>query len=117
MTTIFQRVNDALATLSPAIPFGMDTFKQAGSSALPSQYITYQLIDGFPAAHADNAEIMRGYRVQVNIMSDTGLAVLPDVNAVMLAAGFTKGPERPLPKNESTGHYVLAKDYFYLEVL
>ncbi|MBP8030079.1 MAG: hypothetical protein KAY78_02820 [Pseudomonadales bacterium] len=117
MATIFQRANDALAALSPAIPFAMDTFKQVGSAALPSQYITYQLISGVPEAHADNAETMRSYRVQVNIMSDTGLAVLPDVNAVMLAAGFTKGPERSLPKNESTGHYVLAKDYFYLEVL
>ncbi len=117
MTTIFQRVNDALATLSPAIPFGMDTYQQTGSSALPSQYITYQLVNGVPAQHADNAETERGYRVQVNIMSTTGLAVLPDVNTVMVAAGFTKGPERPLPKNDATGHYVLAKDYFYLENL
>lgn len=117
MATIFQRVNDALATLSPAIPFGMDTFLQVGASALPSQYITYQLIDGVPEAHADNVETMRTYRVQVNIMSDTGLAVLPDVNAVMLAAGFTKGPERPLPKDDASSHYVLAKDYFYLETL
>lgn len=117
MATIFQRVNDALATLSPTIPFAMGTYEQVGSSTLPSQYITYQLIDGFPEAHADNAETMRTYRVQVNIMSDTGLAVLPDVNTAMLAAGFTKGPERTLPKDESTGHYVLAKDYFYLEVL
>jgi hypothetical protein len=117
MATIFQRVNDALATLSPAIPFGMDIFKQVGSAALPSQYITYQLLSGVAEDHADNQETMRTYRVQVNIMSDTGLAVLPDVNTAMLAAGFTKGPERALPKDESTGHYVLAKDYFYLEVL
>lgn len=117
MTTIFQRVNDALATLSPAIPFGMDTFLQAGSAALPSQYITYQLISGVPEEHADNAETKRTYRVQVNIMSDTGLDVLPNVNAAMTTAGFTKGPERQLPKDDASGHYVLAKDFFYLEDL
>lgn len=115
MTTIFQRVNDALATLSPAIPFGMDTFKQTGGAELPSQYITYQLITGVAQQHADNLEVSRTYRVQVNIMSTSGLAVLPDVNTVMVTAGFTKGPERELPKDNATGHYVLAKDFFYLE--
>lgn len=117
MTTIFQRVNDALVTLSPAIPFGMDTLLQTGNSSLPSQYITYQLISGVAEEHADNVETKRTYRVQVNIMSTSGLDVLPNVNAAMLAAGFTKGPERQLPKDDATGHYVLAKDFFYLEDL
>jgi len=117
MTTIFQRVNDALATLSPAIPFGMDTLLQTGSAALPSQYITYFEVTDVPTQHADNAETARTYRIQINIMSTSGLAVLPDVSAVMLAAGFKKGPGRELPKNEATGHYVLAKDFFYLEDL
>ena len=117
MTTIYQRVNDALATLSPAIPFGMEVFKQAGSTALPSQYITYQLVSGVGEEHADNQEKSRTYRVQVNILSTTGLDSLPNVNAAMVAAGFTKGPERSLPKDNATGHYILAKDFFYLDVL
>lgn len=116
MPTIFQRVNDALETLSPEIPFAMEVFLQTGNAALPDQYITYQLISGVPEEHFDNAETMRTYRVQVNIMSKAGLASLPDVNAVMLAAGFTKGPERTLPKDQESGHYVLAKDFFYLEI-
>ena len=117
MTTIFQRVNDALATLSPAVPFGMDVFEQVGSTGLPAQFITYQLIDGTAQEHADNAETMRTYRVQVNIMSTAGLAVLPNVNVAMIAAGFSLGPERQLPKDLGTGHFILAKDYFYLENL
>jgi len=117
MTSIFQRVNDALATISPSILSAMEVFEQAGSASLPAQYITYQLIDGSPAAHADNTETMRTYRVQVNIMSTSGLAVLPNVDGAMLSAGFTQGPERPLPKDQDTGHYILSKDYYYLEAL
>lgn len=117
MTSIFSRVNDALATLSPAIPFEMDTFQVLDNTSLPDVYITYVLISGVPQDHADNAEIARTYRVQVNICSVSGLDSLPDVNAAMIAAGFTKGPERPLPKDQDTGHFILAKDFFYLEVL
>lgn len=117
MTSIFKRVADALATLSPAIPFEMDTFQTANNAALPDVYITYSVISGVPQDHADNAEITRTYRVQVNICSVTGLDSLPDVNTVMTTAGFTKGPERSLPKDQDTGHFILAKDYFYLEVL
>lgn len=114
MTTIFERVEDALTTLSP-VPFGMDVFLQTGGAALPATYITYFLVDGTPEAHADNAETMRTYRVQVNIMSTSGLASLPDVDAAMLGQGFTRGPERALPKDRESGHYILAKDYFYLD--
>jgi len=110
MTTIFERVGDALTTLSPAVPFAMDVF----IGDLPDTFITYSLITGVPDQHADNAETIRSYRVQINIMDVTGLAVLPDVDTAMLAAGFKKGPERALPKDQDTSHYGLAKDYFYL---
>jgi len=117
MPTIFERVNTALDSLSPAVPFAMEIYQQTGSAALPTQYITYQLITGTPQAHADNSETHRAYRVQVNLMSASGLVSLPDVNTAMLTQGFTKGPERQLPKDQQTGHYILAKDFFYLEEL
>lgn len=113
MTNIFTRTNDALATLSPAIPFAMDTYLSTGE--WPDTFIVYTLISGTPEDHADNVEIVRSYRVQVSIMSRNGLASLPDVDSAMIAAGFMKGPERALPKDKDTSHYGLAKDYFYTE--
>jgi aminoglycoside phosphotransferase (APT) family kinase protein len=113
MTTIFELVKTALDTLSPAVPYGMGTYLCDGK--LPDQYITYSLIDGVSAQHADDAETQRGYRVQISIFDRAGLAALPDVDAAMLAADFTKGPERQLDREEESGHYGLAKDYFYLE--
>jgi hypothetical protein len=110
-TSIFKRIDDALETLSPAVAYAMAPYL----GTLPDTFITYQLIDGVPEQSADNVEKLRGYRVQVNICSKSGLDTLPDVNTAMTAAGFKKGPERPLPKAQDTGHFILAKDYFYLE--
>ena len=110
MTTVFEQVEDALDTLS--IPYGMDTY--LSSAELPNQYMAYSLIDGVPSQHADDAETQRTYRVQVSIYDRNGLANLPDVDTAMLAAGFTKGPERQLPRDNESGHYGLAKDYFKL---
>jgi hypothetical protein len=95
----------------------MEIFEQVGSAALPAQYITYQLISGDPQSYADNAEIARAYRVQVDIMSISGLAVLPDVSVAMTNAGFSLGPERVLPKDQTAGHFILSKDFYYLEIL
>lgn len=113
MTTIFERVTTALNTLSPAVPFSLAPYKSTG--VLPDQYLTYQLITGTPEDHADNTEIARSYLVQVTIWSKTGLVSLPDVNTAMLAAGFQKSIERPLPQDRESGHWGLAKDYVYLE--
>ena len=113
MPTIFSITNDALATLSPAVPFAMDEL----IGTLPDVYIVYTLISGPPEQHADNEEIARSYRMQLSIMDKNGLyACLPAVDTAMRSAGFTKGPVRGLPKDSTTSHYGLAKDYFYLEV-
>jgi len=109
MSNIFEITNNALAALSPAVPFAMDDL----IGSLPDTYIVYKVIDGVGTDHADNLEIARAYRVQVSIMSKVGLASLPNVDGVMVAAGFTRGPERQLPKDSTTSHYGLAKDYFY----
>jgi hypothetical protein len=113
MTTIFERVKSALDTLSPAVPFASAPYESL--SALPDLYITYQLIDGGSQQHADDAETMRSYLVQISIFSRAGLVNLPNVNAAMLAAGFEKSRERQLQKDQETGHHGLAKDYIYLE--
>jgi len=117
MTTIFERVATALGTLSPAIPFGLDDYLTSSGGELPDTFISFYLVDGTGAQHADNSETLREYTVQVSIFARAGLVSLPNVDAAMLAAGFTKGPERQLPRDATTRHFGLAKDYNYLEDL
>lgn len=112
MTTIFERVETALGTISPAVPFAMAPYE----GALPDLYIVHQLLPSPPIDYADNVEIAREYRLQVTIWSRGGLASIPNVDAAMLAAGFQKGSMRQLPKDPQTHHYGLATDYIYLEV-
>jgi hypothetical protein len=111
MTTIFERVETALATISPAVPFALAPYK----GALPDMYIVHQLINSSPEEHADNAEAERSYSVQLSIYSIAGLASLPDVDTAMIAAGFQVGNFRQIPQDLQTGHYGLAKDYVYFE--
>jgi hypothetical protein len=115
MTTIFEITTTALSSLSPTVPFALGAYKTVNGADLPDVYIAYSLIDGSGAQHADDAETLREYLVQVSIFSRSGLASLPDVDSAMTGEGFTKGPERQLPTNEQTRHFGLAKDYlFYL---
>ena len=107
MSTIFERVDDARAAISPAVDYAMAPYK----GTLPDQFVTYQLIDGSPEQHADDAETERAYLVQVSIWSKTGLASIPNVDTAMLAAGFKKRSERQLPQDQNTGHYGLAKEF------
>lgn len=111
MTTIFEHVETALGTIDPAVPFALAPYK---GNPLPDVYIAHQMIVGTPEQSADDAETERAYFVQVSIFSRTGLVGLPDVDAAMTAAGFTKGPERQLPQDPQTGHYGLAKEYIYV---
>jgi hypothetical protein len=113
MTSIFKRVDDAMETLSPTVAYALAPYL----GTLPDTFITYQLIDGTPEQNADNAETLRVYRVQVSICSKSGLDSLPNVDTAMTAAGFEKSTERQLPKAEDSGHYILAKDYVYVESL
>ena len=111
MTTIFERVEAALGTISPAVSFALAPYK----GALPDTYIVHQLIDSSPEEHADDAEAERSYLVQISIYSKAGLASLPDVDTAMTAAGFQVGSVRQLPQDQQTFHYGLAKDYTYFE--
>ena len=111
MTTIFERVNTALNTISPAVAHSLAPYKS--STTLPDQFLTYQLIDDSPDQYADDAETERSYLIQVSVFSRAGLVSLPDVDTAMLAAGFYKGRERQLPQDPQTGHYGLAKEYIF----
>ena len=113
MTTIFERVSTALATLSPAIPFALAPYKSTG--ALPDTFIAYQLIGSPQEQSADDAETMRSYSVQVTIWSKSGLVSIPNVDGVMVTAGFQKGDQRQIPQDPETGHFGLAKEFVYLE--
>lgn len=114
MTTIFERVKTALDTLSPAIPYALGQYITSSGGELPDTFITYIEVSGVPEQHADNAETYCTYRVQVSIYARAGLVSLPNVDTAMLAAGFTKGPERQLPYDKETRHFGLAKDYYYM---
>jgi len=107
--TIFEKVSAALATLNPAVPFGMDVF----IGSLPETYIVYFLVTDNPELHADNAETNRSHHIQISIYSHGGLVSLPDVDTAMLAAGFQKGQRLKLPYSADTQHYGIAIDYFY----
>ena len=113
MTTIFERVKTALDTLAP-VPNAMDIFLTT-SGDLPDTFLVYKLVVGNGALHLDDQEAARESLMQVSIFNRSGLAVLPNVNAAMLAAGFTLGSERPLPKDPQSGHYHLVKEYHYYE--
>jgi hypothetical protein len=115
VTTIYQRVRDALGTLNPVVPFALKPYLTANGTPLPDTFIDFQLIDSAPEQHADNAETERSYQVQVSVWDTTGLAALPNVDGVMSAAGFKKSDQRQLTKDPGTGHYGLATDYIYLE--
>lgn len=113
MTAIFTLTATALATLTP-VPYALGQYIKADGADLPDTYLVYTEVSGVPQQHADNAESLRTYRMQVSIYARAGLGSLPDVDAAMLAQGFTKGPERQLPYDKETRHFGLAKDYFHL---
>ncbi len=111
MTTIFERVETALGTISPAVPFAMAPYE----GTLPDQFIVHQLLPSSAEEHSDNRETARSYTIQVTIWSKSGLVAIPDVDTAMTAAGFHKSDERQVPKEQSSGHYGLAKDFVYLD--
>lgn len=104
----------ALATLAP-IPVSADQKLIASGASLPDEFITYFLPTSTPEAHADDAEVMRSYTIQVSYFNRAGLGSVPDIDGAMVAAGFSRGPQRGIPYDQVTGHYGLALDYNYFE--
>lgn len=111
MTTIFERVEIALGTISPAINYALAPYK----GTLPDAFVTHQLIASPAEQHADNAETERSYSVQLSLWDKAGVPSTTSVDAAMLVAGFQKGDVRQLPQDPQTHHYGLAVEYVYFE--
>jgi hypothetical protein len=113
VTTIWERTEDALAGISQ--PKAANFYQAATGAELPDTFLVYFLVSSLPEQHADDDEVMRSWRMQISIYSRSGLAGLPDTDTPMLAAGFTRGPQRELPYNQMTRHFGLALEYIYLD--
>lgn len=111
MTTIFERVESALGTISPAVSFASAPYK----GTLPDAYITHQLINSPAEQHADNEETERSYTIQINFWDKANIPSTASVDAAMKAADFHKGDVRQLPQDPQTHHYGLAVEYVYFE--
>lgn len=111
MTTIFQRVETALGTISPAVSFASAPYK----GDLPNAYITHQLTTSPAEQHADNEETERSYTIQLSLYDKAGIPSTTKADAAMKAAGFQKGDVRQLPQDPKTHHYGLAVEYVYFE--
>lgn len=114
MTTIFEIVDDALASLDPAVSYAWDQYLVGSDESLPDLYLVPSLVDSPPVQHADNEETERMYRIQVSAYQRDGLLNLPDVDGAMKAKGFMKSNVVRLPRDPDTGHFGLATDYTIL---
>lgn len=113
--TIWERVEAALETLSPAVPFAANVYVVGSGAQLPDLYLVYFLVSSPVEQRADDAETQRSYRVQVTHYSRAGLAGLPDVKTAMVAAGFVTSNKREIPYDRTTRHYGLAEEYVFVE--
>lgn len=112
-TSIWARVLSALTGLS--VPKAESVYIAATSADLPDEYLVYFLISDPPELHADNVEKSKSYHVQISYFNRSGLAGMPDINAAMVSAGFTRDAGRELPYNELTRHYGLVLEFWYYE--
>lgn len=113
MSTIWEKVTTALAGIST--PKAAGVYIPANGAELPDSFITYQVVSNPPEQHADNAETMQSYRVQVTYYDRDGLAGMPDIKGAMAAAGFMRAGGYELPYDTTTRHFGLVMDFFLLE--
>jgi len=109
---IFERTKTALSVFAP-IPVVMDRY--LSNASLPDVYIVYDFITSNPDLHLDDQESGRSNLVQVTVFSRSGLSDLPDIDAAMVAAGFTKSAKRQVDVDAQSSHYGLAQDYYFYE--
>jgi len=110
---IWERVEAALSGLG--VDMAANQFMTDSPDDLPDEFIVYQMISDPPEQHADDAETLRVYRVEVSYYSRSGFSGMPDIEAAMLAAGFRRAPAREVPYSPETRHYGLAMDFNYLD--
>ncbi len=113
MTTIYDRISDALEPLNVLAFFDKDT--PATGEKLPDVFIKYSVPSSTPTQHADDEETTREFMVLVSTYQKGTLLNLPDVPGAMKAAGFTRGDDTQIPFNPDTGHYGLVMEFYYQE--
>jgi hypothetical protein len=111
--TIWERVATALASIG--VPCKADKYLPESGGALPDAFIVYSLVSSTPTQHADDAENLRMYRVQVSYFDKSGMVAMPGIKTAMVAAGFTASNATTIPYSEQTGHHGLALEYLYQE--
>jgi hypothetical protein len=116
MATVWELAQTALTTLGLPVSAG-DYLADTPGGDLPDTYLVHFVVDVSPVQHADNAEQIRGWLVQVSVYRRAGLAGLPDVIGVMTAAGFTFVAGRQLDYDIETRHYGIAFDFELTEDL
>jgi hypothetical protein len=114
MSSIWEKAAAALATLTP-LPVSEGQKLVASGAELPDAFATFFLVTSASVLDADDVEKLRIYTIQVSYFNRAGLAAVPDIAGAMVAAGFTRGPEREIPYDQVTRHYGLAADYNYFE--
>lgn len=113
--SIWERTATALGNLSPAVPYAGNVYPTNTGTPLPDTFIVYFLVTSPPEQHADDAEVHRSYTMQVSVFSRAGLVGLPDVDTVMVAAGFRRAGWRELAYDRVTRHFGVAKDFVFVE--
>jgi hypothetical protein len=114
MMNIWATTATALGTLA-GLAIAPNRMIVATSANLPDAFAVYQVISDPPAQHADDAEVLRRYRVQVNYFARAGLGTMPDIDGAMRGAGFTRIGGRELPYNQETRHYGYSMDFHFLD--
>jgi len=112
MASIWEITEDALDGLGVAL--AANVMVMPTGTALPDEFIVFQLISSPPAQAANDVETLRRYRMQVSYYNRAGLISMPAIEAAMVTAGFTKSVYRELPYNQLTRHYGLAMEFLYL---
>lgn len=116
MATVWELAQTALNTLGLPVSAG-DYLADTPGGDLPDTYLVHFVVDVSPVQHADNAETIRGWLVQVSIYRRAGLVGLPDVIGAMTAAGFTFVAGRQLDYDIETRHFGIAFDFELTEDL
>jgi len=112
-TTIWARTLAALTGLG--LPLAQNQMVMETGETLPDEYLVYTLITAPPVQFADDDITVRSYTMQVGYYTRDDLSEMPDIEAVMKAAGFMPGPFRELPFSQESQHNGLALDYTYTE--
>jgi hypothetical protein len=116
MATVWELAQTALNTLGLPV-YASSYVADTPGGDFPDTYLVHSVVDVSPVQHADNAEQIRGWLVQVSVYRRAGLVGLPDVIGAMTAAGFTFVAGRELDYDSESRHFGIAFDFELTEDL